>query len=82
METIGQLQADRMRLRGKDMMNRLNNLQQKDNAFSALTQQMRDTEARKKAEAQGTTIKLNKAEQLKVKSALESVETLKFKVKR
>ena len=30
----------------------------------------------------GFAIKLNKAEQIKVQSALESVETLKFKVKR
>ena len=30
----------------------------------------------------GVTVKLNKAEQLKVQSALESVETLKFKVKK
>ena len=43
---------------------------------------MRDAESRKKAEMQGTVIKLNKAEQNKVKSALESVENLKFKVKR
>lgn len=36
MDTIGQLQADRMRLRGKDMLQRLNHLQQKDSAFALL----------------------------------------------
>ena len=30
----------------------------------------------------GVTVKLNRAEQIKVQSALESVETLKFKVKK
>ena len=37
METIGQLQADRMRLRGKEMLQRLTNLEKKDSAFALLS---------------------------------------------
>ena len=82
-ETINQLQADRMRLKGKDMLDRLTKLQNKDGAFSVITQQLRDSEKKKEANiVNGVTVKLNKAEQLKVQSALESVETLKFKVKK
>lgn len=82
-DTINQLQADRMRLKGKEMLERLNKLQNKDGAFCRITQQLRDTEKKKEAEqVNGVTVKLNKAEQLKVQSALESVETLKFKVKK
>lgn len=44
---------------------------------------MRDSEKKAKAETvNGITVKLNKADQLKVQNALESVETLKFKVKK
>ena len=72
-----------MRLKGKDMLERLTKLQNKDGAFSAITQQLREAEKKKEAEqVDGVTVKLNKAEQLKVQSALESVETLKFKVKK
>ena len=83
-ETINHLQADRMRLKGKDMLARLSKLQKADGAFSVITQRLRDEEKRKEAESgvNGFAIKLNKAEQIKVQSALESVETLKFKVKR
>lgn len=38
-DTINQLQADRMRLKGKDMLERLTKLQKKDGAFSMITQQ-------------------------------------------
>ena len=36
-ETINHLQADRMRLKGKDMLERLTKLQTKEGAFSAIT---------------------------------------------
>lgn len=66
-ETINQLQADRMRLKGKDMLDRLTKLQNKDGAFSVITQQLRDSEKKKEANiVNGVTVKLNKAEQLKV----------------
>ena len=72
-----------MRLKGKDMLERLTKLQNKDGAFSVITQQLRDAEKKREAsQVDGVTVKLNKAEQLKVQSALESVETLKFKVKK
>ena len=43
-ETINQLQADRMRLKGKDMYERLTKLSQKDSAFSIITQQLKSAE--------------------------------------
>ena len=62
-ETINQLQADRMRLRGKDMRARLANLQKKDNAFAIITEQLRDSEKKAQAETvNGVTVKLNKAD--------------------
>ena len=62
METINALQADRMRLRGKDMLQRLAKLQKQDNAFALIAQQMRDQAKAREAEASGVSIKLNKAE--------------------
>ena len=62
-DTINQLQADRMRLKGKDMLERLSKLQKKEGAFSTITRQMRDAQKRKEAETvAGVTVKLNKAE--------------------
>lgn len=72
-----------MRLRGKDMLQRLQNLHNSEGAFAQVTVQLRDAQKKKEMETtQGFSVKLNKAEQVKVKSALESVETLKFKVKK
>ena len=60
-----------MRLKGKDMLERLTRLQNKDGAFSVITQQLREAEKKKEAEqVNGVTVKLNKAEQLTVQSAL------------
>ena len=62
-ETINHLQADRMRLKGKDMLERLTKLQKKDGAFSVITQQLKEAEMKKEAEqVNGVTVKLNKAE--------------------
>ena len=52
-----------MRLRGKDMRERLANLQKKDNAFAVITQQLRDSEKKAQSETvNGITVKLNKAD--------------------
>lgn len=77
--TISELQADRMRIKGKDMLSRLSNLQREQGAFNTLVQQMRSDQ---KADHGEVAIKLNRSEQTKVEEALESVETLKFKVKK
>jgi hypothetical protein len=71
-----------MRLRGKDMFERLTKLQETEGAFSLVTKQLREAEKKREAANKGVAVKLNKAEQMKVQSALESVETLKFKVKK
>lgn len=71
-----------MRLRGKDMLERLTKLQEAEGAFSVITKQLREAEKKREATNKGVAVKLNKAEQMKLQSALESVETLKFKVKK
>ena len=70
------------------MLDRLTKLQKTDGAFAVISKQMLTENAAKENQKQTSTyqvsvpVKLNKSEQIKVKSALESVETLKFKVKK
>ena len=77
---INDLQADRMRLRGKDMMVRLNNLQNEDSAFAQLIKQNNNAV---KLNSKTPTVKLNHEEQAKIEAALQSVDSLKkdFKTK-
>ena len=68
-----------MRIKGKDMLARLSTLQREQGAFNTLVQQMRSDN---KTDHGEVAIKLNRQEQTKVEDALESVEALKFKVKK
>lgn len=57
--TISELQADRMRIKGKDMLARLSTLQREQGAFNTLVQQMRSDNRTDHGEV---AIKLNRQE--------------------
>lgn len=68
-----------MRLRGKDMMVRLNNLQNEESAFVKLIKQNNNNI---KLISKVATVKINNEEQTKIETALQSVDTLKSNFKR
>lgn len=70
---------DRMRLRGKDMMVRLNNLQNEESAFAKLIKQ---NNSNIKLISKVPTVKINNEEQAKIETALQSVDNLKSDFKR
>ena len=61
------------------MLARLSKLQREEGAFNMLVHQLRESQ---KADQGEVSVKLNRVEQSKVEEALESVESLKSKVKR
>lgn len=81
--TINELQQDRMRLKGKDLMTRLNRLHKDGGAFDQLTNMFKEDINRNVDEDDDNmTIKLNRKQQLIMEDAVTSAETLKFRVKK
>lgn len=76
---IQDLQADRMRMKGKDMTTRLRNLQNDNSAFAKLIKQNQEKENAKPSQS---NVKLNAEEQGKIEAAINSVESLKSQFKR
>ena len=87
--TVNELQADRMRLKGKDMLARLVALDSREGAFAQLSGEYQEQaqlfgnqSSQTQIRADGMSIQLNGAEKAKLEGALSSVETLKFRVKK
>ena len=87
--TVNELQADRMRLKGKDMLARLVALDSREGAFAQLSGEYQEQgrlannkPSSTQTRAGGMSIQLNGNEKTKLEGALSSVETLKFKVKK